>query len=43
MTAQTNRYGSAFAPTLSPDGKWLVYATRYNTETGLVKRNLETG
>lgn len=43
MTAQTNRYGSAFTPTLSPDGKWLVYATRYNTETGLVKRNLETG
>jgi Tol biopolymer transport system component len=39
----TNRYGSAFAPTLSPDGKWLVYGTRYNTETGLVKRNLNTG
>lgn len=43
MTTKTNRYGSAFAPTLSPDGKWLVYATRYNTETGLIKRNLETG
>ena len=40
---RTNRYGSAFAPTLSPDGKWLVYGSRYNTETGLVKRNLETG
>lgn len=40
---QTSRYGSAFAPTLSPDGKWLVYGSRYNTETGLVKRNLETG
>jgi len=39
----TNRYGSAFAPTLSPDGKWMIYGTRYNTETGLVKRNLETG
>jgi len=40
---RTNRYGSAFAPTLSPDGKWLVYGSRYNEETGLVKRNLESG
>ncbi|MEP5613675.1 MAG: amidohydrolase, partial [Cyclobacteriaceae bacterium] len=43
ITTQTNRYGSAFTPTLSSDGKWLVYGTRYNTETGLVKRNLQTG
>jgi Tol biopolymer transport system component/imidazolonepropionase-like amidohydrolase len=43
MATQTNRYGSAFTPTLSSDGKWLVYGTRYNTETGLVKRNLVTG
>ncbi len=43
METKTNRYGSAFSPTLSPDGKWLVYGTRYNTETGLVKRNIETG
>lgn len=43
IEAKTNRYGSAFSPTLSPDGKWLVYGTRYNTETGLVKRNIETG
>ena len=43
VQSQTNRYGSAFAPTLSPDGKWLVYGSRYNTQTGLVKRNLETG
>ena len=43
VQSQTNRYGSAFTPTLSPDGKWLVFGTRYNTETGLVKRNLETG
>ncbi len=40
---RTNRYGSAFTPTLSSDGKWLVYGSRYNTETGLVKRNLQTG
>ena len=43
IAAQTNQYGSAFAATLSPDGKWLVYASRYNTETGLRKRNLQTG
>ncbi|MFN7119417.1 MAG: amidohydrolase family protein, partial [Saprospiraceae bacterium] len=43
VTTKTARYGSAFTPTLSPDGKWLVYGTRYNTETGLVKHNLLTG
>lgn len=43
IQGKTRRYGSGFAPTLSPDGKWLVYGTRYNTETGLVKRNLENG
>ncbi len=40
---KTSRYGSAFTPTLSPDGKWLVYGSRYNEQTGLVKRHLETG
>jgi Tol biopolymer transport system component len=39
----TSRYGSAFSPTLSPDGAWLVYGTRHNTETGLILRNLSTG
>jgi len=34
---------SAFRPWLSPDGKQIVYATRYETETGLRLRNLETG
>ena len=43
MARHTSRYGSAFAPTLSPDGHWLVYGSRFNTETGLVKRNLTTG
>ncbi|MEM6802679.1 MAG: DPP IV N-terminal domain-containing protein [Bacteroidota bacterium] len=43
IAQQTNRYGSAFAPTLSPDGKWLVYGSRYNSQTGLLKRNLENG
>jgi Tol biopolymer transport system component len=40
---KTQRYGSAFTPALSPDGKWLVYGTRYNDETGLIIRDLKTG
>ena len=28
MATQTNQYGSAFTPTLSSDGKWLVYGSR---------------
>lgn len=40
---ETSRYGSAFAPTLSPDGKWLVYGSRYNDQTGLILRDLTTG
>ena len=41
--SQSSRYGGAFRPTLSPDGQWLVYATRHVDETGLRIRNLETG
>ncbi len=41
-SVMTGRYGSAMRPAVSPDGKWLIYATRWGTETGLVKRNLET-
>lgn len=43
IARQTSRYGSAFAPTLSPDGNWLVYGSRWNDETGLMARNLKTG
>lgn len=39
----TSRYGSAFTPTLSPDGKYLVYGSRFEDQTGLVRRNLITG
>jgi Tol biopolymer transport system component/imidazolonepropionase-like amidohydrolase len=39
----TNAQGSAMRPVLSPDGKWLVFATRHKTDTGLRIRNLETG
>ena len=37
------RYGSAFRPALSPDGKYLVYGTRQDTETGLRIRDLQSG
>lgn len=39
----TSRYGSAFTPVLSPDGKWLVYGSRYEDKTGLVLRDIKTG
>jgi Tol biopolymer transport system component len=39
----TQASGSAFKPMLSPDGRLLVYGTRYEQETGLRVRNLDTG
>ncbi|HLF84219.1 MAG TPA: amidohydrolase, partial [Blastocatellia bacterium] len=38
----TNARGSAMRPVLSPDGKKLVYATRYESGTALRERDLET-
>lgn len=43
MKRFTSRYGSAFTPCPSPDGKWLVYGSRYEDETGLILHNLENG
>ena len=40
---QTSRYGSGFTPTISGDGKWLVYGTRHEDKTGLIIRNLNSG
>lgn len=34
---------SSFRPVLSPDGKEMLYVTRYETESGLRLRNLQTG
>lgn len=42
-TKLTSRYGSAFTPVLSGDGKWLVYGTRFEDKTGLVVRDLKSG
>ena len=39
----TESAGSAFRPLLSPDGKKLVYGTRFDTQTGLRIRDLSTG
>ena len=39
----TQAQGSAMRPLLSPDGTKLVYATRFETETGLRLRDLNTG
>ncbi|MGD8869115.1 MAG: amidohydrolase family protein [Gemmatimonadales bacterium] len=42
-TTMSSRYGSAFRPALSPDGKWLTYGSRFDSETGLVLRDLASG
>jgi Tol biopolymer transport system component len=42
-TTMSSRYGSAFRPALSPDGKWLAYGSRHDAETGLRIRELATG
>ncbi|MGH9887157.1 MAG: hypothetical protein ACREBE_16645, partial [bacterium] len=40
---KTNAVGSGMRPELSPDGKWLAYATRNNAETSLMLRDLSSG
>ncbi|MEP6491541.1 MAG: amidohydrolase family protein [bacterium] len=42
-SVRESRWGSAFRPVLSPDGQWLVYGTRYISETRLRIRDLKTG
>jgi Tol biopolymer transport system component len=42
FSMRATRWGSAFRPTLSPDGKWLVYGTRHDQQTGLRLRDLDT-
>ena len=39
----TDLVGSAFRPIISPDGKWLVYGTRYEQQTALRIRDLTSG
>jgi imidazolonepropionase-like amidohydrolase/Tol biopolymer transport system component len=40
--SRANNTGSAFRPALSPDGKYLVYGSRYEAQTGLRIRDLTT-
>ncbi|HET7585215.1 MAG TPA: amidohydrolase family protein [Gemmatimonadaceae bacterium] len=40
---RTSETGSAMRPLLSPDGRWMVYATRYDTATAYKLRDLQTG
>jgi Tol biopolymer transport system component len=40
---KTNAVGGGMRPEISPDGKWLAYATRNNAETSLMLRDLTTG
>ncbi len=40
---RSSRWGSGFRPTLSPDGRWLVYGTRHDADTGLRIRDLDSG
>lgn len=39
----TDLAGSAIRPLVSPDGKWLVYGTRYEQQTALRIRDLTSG
>lgn len=43
VSVKENRWGSAFRPTLSPDGRWLVYGTRHIKDTYLRIRDLKSG
>ena len=40
---RTAAYGSALRPIVSPDGKWLVYATREDSVTSLRIREISSG
>lgn len=42
-TPLSNRYGSAFRPAVSPDGKTLVYGSRDGQQTGLRTRDIASG
>lgn len=43
VSRRSNRWGGGFRPTLSPDGRWLVYGSRHVADTGLRLRDLVSG
>jgi imidazolonepropionase-like amidohydrolase/Tol biopolymer transport system component len=40
---RTHEHEGAFRPAASPDGRWLLYATRHDARTGLKLIDLQTG
>jgi Tol biopolymer transport system component len=42
-TSMSARYGSAFRPAVSPDGRLLAYGSRHDADTGLRLRDIDTG
>ena len=43
VLVRSHEHEGAFRPLPSPDGRWLVYATRYDAREALKLRDLETG
>ena len=43
VLVRTHEHEGAFRPAPSPDGRWLVYATRYDARAALKLLDLETG
>ena len=43
LQMRTHEHEGAFRPTASPDGRWLVYATRYDARAALKLIDLATG
>ncbi len=43
VTLATSRDEGAFSPAVSPDGRWLIYWTRYGADTGIRARDLQSG
>ena len=43
LLVRTHEHEGAFRPVPSPDGKWLVYSTRYDARQGLKLLDLATG
>jgi Tol biopolymer transport system component/imidazolonepropionase-like amidohydrolase len=43
LSRRTNAFGGGMRPVVSPDGRWLVYATRDSAATSLRVRDLRSG
>jgi imidazolonepropionase-like amidohydrolase/Tol biopolymer transport system component len=43
LARRSDRWGGGLRPTLSPDGRWLAYASRHVADTGIRLRALATG